>query len=375
MTIDFDHTGKIGFGLMRLPLLNPEDQKSIDIDRLCDMVDAFLSHGGTYFDTAHVYHEGESEVAIGKALVARYPRDRFTLATKCLAWAEPSAEAAKRNLETSLERMGTDYIDYYLLHNMGGQRTEVFERYGMWDFLKQMKAAGMIRHIGFSLHDNADTLESILSAHPETEFVQLQVNYLDWDDPVTQSRRCMEAAAAHDVPVIIMDPARGGRLISNLPTEAKQIFTDANPNASLASWAYRFCLSLPGVLTVLSGMSSLKQVQQNMTDYEDFKPLSDAERETIKTAVNAIRAKTEIDCTNCRYCMKGCPEGVQIPIILGLLNLETQLNDFDFVKGNYSWQARAGYASKCIQCGACEQICPQQIDIIHHLEVAAERYE
>ncbi|MGI6591491.1 MAG: aldo/keto reductase [Eggerthellaceae bacterium] len=375
MAVEMNQASKLGFGLMRLPLDDPNNQKSIDIDQLCDMVDAYLAGGGNYFDTAHVYHEGESEVAIGKALVARHPRDSYTIATKCLAWSEPTAEAAKKNLETSLERMGTDYIDYYLLHNLGGSRTEVFERYGMWDFLKDMKAQGKIRHLGFSMHDGADTLEEILTAHPEAEFVQLQVNYLDWDDPITQSRRCMEVAASHNKPVIIMEPARGGRLINSLPAEAKNILMQANADASLASWAYRFCMSLPGVLTVLSGMSTLEQVKQNMDDMARFAPLSESELATVKTAAKAIRDKTVVNCTNCRYCMKGCPQGVQIPIILGLLNLEEQLGDFEFVKGNYQWQARAGYASECIQCGACEDICPQKIDIIHQLEVAAERYE
>lgn len=375
MALDFDSTSKLGFGFMRLPLTDEHDQTSIDIEQVKQMVDTFIAGGGTYFDTAFVYHEGTSEVALRRALVERYPRDSFTIATKCLAWAAPDAATAQSNLATSLERLGTDYVDYYLLHNVGGARTKVFDDYGMWDFALEQKAAGKIRHVGFSMHDGADTLEQILTAHPEMEFVQLQVNYLDWEDPVTESRRCMEVAAAHNVPVIIMEPARGGRLIANLPDEAQQIFRALDPQASLASWAYRFCISRPNVLTVLSGMSTLAQVQQNMADLAAYRPLTEEEFAATQQVAQILRAQNAVNCTNCRYCMKGCPQHVQIPIIMGLLNLEKQLGDHTFVKNNYSWQAREGYASECIQCGECEEMCPQKIDIIHQLEVAVELYE
>ena len=375
MALDFDSTSKLGFGFMRLPLTDEHDQTSIDIEQVKQMVDTFIAGGGTYFDTAFVYHEGTSEVALRRALVERYPRDSFTIATKCLAWAAPDAATAQSNLATSLERLGTDYVDYYLLHNVGGARTKVFDDYGMWDFALEQKAAGKIRHVGFSMHDGADTLEQILTAHPEMEFVQLQVNYLDWEDPVTESRRCMEVAAAHNVPVIIMEPARGGRLIANLPDEAQQIFRALDPQASLASWAYRFCISRPNVLSVLSGMSTLAQVQQNMADLAAYRPLTEEEFAATQQVAQILRAQNAVTCTNSRYCMKGCPQHVQIPIIMGLLNLEKQLGDHTFVKNNYSWQAREGYASECIQCGECEEMCPQKIDIIHQLEVAVELYE
>lgn len=205
-------TPKLGFGCMRLPLTDPKDQKSIDIEHVKKMVDAFMEAGGTYFDTAYVYHEGESEVAMRKALVERYPRDSFTLATKCLAWAQPTAEAAKACLDTSLERLGTDYIDFYLLHNVGGPRTAKFDEYGLWEWAKQKKAEGVIKNVGFSMHDNAECLDKLLTEHPDMDFVQLQVNYLDWDDPVVESRKCMEVAQKHGVPVTIMEPARGDRL-------------------------------------------------------------------------------------------------------------------------------------------------------------------
>ena len=209
MRPEFENTPKLGFGCMRLPLLDPADQQSIDLEQFKQMVDAFIEGGGTYFDTAFVYHEGASEKALKEALVKRYPRDAYTVATKCLAWAAPSAEEAKSNLATSLARMGLDYVDFYLLHNVGGERTAKFDAYGMWDFALDAKERGLIRNVGFSMHDGADALDALLTAHPQMDFVQLQVNYLDWDDPVVEARRCMEVAAKHGVPVVVMEPARG----------------------------------------------------------------------------------------------------------------------------------------------------------------------
>lgn len=201
---------------MRLPLLDEKDPTSIDIEHFKTMVDAFIEGGGTYFDTAFVYHNGTSETALREALVKRYPRDAYTVATKCLAWAAPDAATAQSNLQTSLDRLGLDYVDFYLLHNVGGPRTAKFDEYGMWDFVREMKDQGKIRNVGFSIHDGAETLDDILTEHPDMDFVQLQVNYLDWEDPVVQSRRCMKVAQKHGVPVIVMEPARGGRLIDLL---------------------------------------------------------------------------------------------------------------------------------------------------------------
>ena len=374
MTSNLLSTPKLGFGCMRLPLTDPSDQKSIDVEQLKQMVDVFMEAGGTYFDTAYVYHEGASETALGEALVKRYPRESFTIATKCLAWACPDKETAQSCLGESLARLGTDYVDFYLLHNGGGERTAVFDAYGMWDFAKQQKEAGRIRHVGFSMHDDADALEALLTAHPDMDFVQLQVNYLDWDNPVTQSRRCMDVAAAHGVPVVIMEPCRGGRL-ANLPEEAAAPLLAARPDLSQASWAYRFCYGLPNVIAVLSGMSTLGQVQQNTQEWRGNGLFSDDERMALDQALSVLKTMAQVPCTACRYCVKGCPEGVAIPEILNLLNLELQTGDRDFTKGLYSWQATPGPASKCIECGSCEAMCPQSIDIIDNLKVAAEHFE
>lgn len=368
-------TPKLGFGCMRLPLLDENDPTSIDIEHFKSMVDAFIEGGGTYFDTAFVYHDGTSETALREALVKRYPRDAYTVATKCLAWAAPDAATAQSNLQTSLDRLGLDYVDFYLLHNVGGPRTAKFDEYGMWEFAREMKAQGKIRHVGFSIHDGAETLDEILTEHPNMDFVQLQANYLDWEDPVVQSRRCMEVAQKHNVPVVIMEPARGGRLI-DLPARVSDVFKKAAPNESIASWAYRFCYNLPNVITVLSGMSTIEQVRENIEDYRSHgtTPFSTEEQEAFDEAVKTLHAVDTIPCTNCRYCVKDCPQGVAIPNILGLLNLEAYTENREFAKGQYAWQAKAP-ASECIACGACEDMCPQKIDIVDQLKRAAEHFE
>lgn len=367
-------TPKLGFGCMRLPLTDPNDQTSIDLDQFKAMVDTFMETGGTYFDTAYVYHEGTSEIAVREALVKRYPRDSFTIATKCLAWAQPDAESAKACLDTSLERLGVDYVDFYLLHNVGGVRTKKFDEYGMWEWAQQKKDEGVIKYLGFSMHDGADALEALLTEHPNMDFVQLQVNYLDWEDPVVEARKCMEVAEKHGVPVVIMEPARGGRL-ANLPERGKQILKAAEPELSEVSWAYRFCYFLPNVVSVLSGMSTLDQVKENVTEWKSAKPLSDADKKVVEQALEALRSVGMIDCTNCRYCAKDCPAGVKIPEIMSLMNLEKMTEDRQFVKGLYDWQAKDGYASQCTQCGNCEEMCPQGINIIELLEEAADAYE
>ena len=373
MKPELEATPKLGFGCMRLPLLDPADQQSIDLEQFKQMVDVFMEGGGTYFDTAFVYHEGASERALKEALVKRYPRDAFTVATKCLAWAIDSKEEAQSNLATSLKRMGLDYVDFYLLHNVGGARTAKFDEYGMWDFVKQKKEEGLVRHWGFSLHDGPEALDALLYAHPDADFVQLQANYLDWDDPVIQARRCMEVAQRHGVPVVIMEPARGGRL-AELPERVAAPLKAAAPDASLASWAYRFCFNLPNVVTVLSGMSTLDQARENVATFQTNRPFAEDEQHALDEAVDVLRSLASVPCTNCRYCVKDCPQGVSIPEIMGLLNLELMTENNEFVKGLYQWQA-PGRASTCIGCGACEAMCPQSIDIIHQLEVAKEHFE
>ena len=375
MTANSNTVPKFGFGCMRFPLTDPKDVTAIDIDQVKEMVDLFMDAGGTYFDTAFVYHDGHSEVALREALVERYPRDSFTIATKCLAWALPDAEAAKACLDTSLERLGTDYVDYYLLHNVGGERTKKFDDFGLWEWTQEMKAAGRIRNVGFSMHDGAETLDQLLDEHPEVDFIQLQVNYLDWESPVVQSRRNMEVARKHGKPVVIMEPARGGRL-ADLPAAVAAPLLEARPDLSQASWAYRFCYNQPGVLTVLSGMSTPDQVRQNVAEWREHgDAFSPREQKALDAACKVLASVPTVPCTNCRYCVKDCPQQIAIPEIMNLLNLEVQTENTEFAKQQYSWQAAPGSASDCIQCGACEAMCPQSIDIIEQLEKAAEHFE
>lgn len=365
---------KLGFGCMRLPLTNPDDVTSIDIDQVKEMVDCFMEAGGTYFDTAYVYHNGTSEVALRHALVERYPRESYTVATKCLAWAQPTAEAAKACLDTSLERMGLDYVDFYLLHNVGGKRTAKFDEYGIWEWAQQKKDEGIIKHLGFSIHDNAQTLEELLKAHPNMDFVQLQVNYLDWDDPVVESAKCMAVAEKYGVPVVIMEPARGGSLVQ-MPQRGIDVLKAACPDKSIASWANRFCYNLPNVVTVLSGMSTIEQMKENTREWQENQPFTPEEEKALAQALEALRSVDMIPCTACRYCVKDCPAGVKIPESLGLINLERMTERHEFVKGLYSWQTSEGRASLCIQCGLCEDMCPQSINIIKCLEEAVDLYE
>ncbi len=306
MTANSNTVPKLGFGCMRFPLTDPKDVTAIDIDQVKEMVDLFMDAGGTYFDTAFVYHDGHSEVALREALVERYPRDSFTIATKCLAWALPDAEAAKACLDTSLERLGTDYVDYYLLHNVGGERTKKFDDFGLWKWAQEMKAAGRIRNVGFSMHDGAETLDQLLDEHPEVDFIQLQVNYLDWESPVVQSRRNMEVARKHGKPVVIMEPARGGRL-ADLPAAVAAPLLEARPDLSQASWAYRFCCNQPGVLTVLSGMSTPDQVRQNVAEWREHgDAFSPREQKALDAACKVLASVPTVPCTNCRYCVKDC---------------------------------------------------------------------
>lgn len=286
----------------------------------------------------------------------------------------PTRRRAQECLDVSLKRLGTDYVDYYLLHNVGGKRTAKFDEYGMWDFAQEQKAAGKIRYVGFSIHDDAECLDRLLTAHPEMDFVQLQINYLDWDDPKFDAKRLMEVAVAHGKPVIIMEPARGG-VLCKLPEDIADIFEEAKPGSTPAEWAYRFCWNLPNVIAVLSGMSTIEQARENLASYRDNKPFDDSERAALEKVMNELRSMASVPCTACGYCIEGCPSHVKIPDIMALLNLEEMTHDRDFVKGLYSWQAAEGRASECIKCGACEDMCPQGIGIIEQLERAAEQYE
>ena len=362
---------KLGFGMMRLP----KKDDAYDMEQVKAMVDLFLEKGFTYFDTAWGYDNGKSEEAIKEALTDRYPREAFQLATKLPAWCASTEEEAKAMFETSLKRTGVEYFDYYLLHNLGDARTETFDNFHIWDFLAKKKEEGLIKHLGFSMHDRADKLDEILTAHPEMDFVQLQINYADWDSVTIESRKCYEVARKHHKPIIIMEPVKGGSL-AKLPEHIEAIFKKARPEASIASWAVRYAASLPGVMMVLSGMSSLEQMQDNVETMADFRPFNDVDHCVVKDVVAELDKMPQVPCTDCRYCVKGCPQGIAIPGIFKAMNNQFIYGNVAGAKGNYAFATGGGgVASKCIGCGACEEVCPQHIKIIDQLKKAVEMFE
>ncbi len=362
---------KLGFGLMRLPKAG----EAIDVEQTKQMVDLFMDAGFTYFDTAWAY--AGSEDAIREALVERYPRESFQLATKAAPWIGcESREDAVAQLETSLKQTGAGYFDFYLLHNLGEFRTHFFDQWGMWDWIAEKKAEGVIRHAGFSFHSTPEELDELLSAHPEMEFVQLQINYADWDNPAVQSRRCYEVARKHHKPVIIMEPVKGG-MLANPPEQVANVLKAAEPNSSVASWAIRFAASLPGVITVLSGMSDVAQMQDNLSYMRTFETLTDAQRATIERAQHELAKIPLIPCTRCNYCAKVCPNEIGISGTFTAMNMHTLYGDLETAKKERAWQVdRHGKrpADDCIKCGRCEQACPQHIKIRDELARSIELF-
>ena len=368
-----DTTPKLGFGLMRLPMIGDE----IDMEQTKAMVDTFMAKGFTYFDTAYVYINGKSEVAAREAIVKRYPRDSFTLATKLPLWDNIETEAdMQRIFDESMERAGVEYFDYYLLHAMDKAKFEKADRIGAWDFLFKMKAPGKIKHCGFSFHDSAEVLDEALTKHPEAEFVQLQLNYIDWENDNVQSRKCYEVAVKHNKPIIVMEPVKGGSL-AGMNNEIQGIMKAQNPDLSIPSWAVRFCAGLDNILTVLSGMSTKAQLDDNVSYMEHFEPLSDKEHEVLKTVVEKLNAIPTIPCTGCRYCVDDCPMQIHIPDIFRAVNHQKQFGSEDNVdrSGYESATREGGKASECLHCGSCEAHCPQHIHIIEELEDAAKLFE
>ena len=365
------NTPKLGFGLMRLPKL---EDGSIDVEQTKTMVDKFMAAGLTYFDTAYVYPG--SEEAAREALVERYPRDSYTLATKLCAWMGCNdEESAKQEFYTSLRRTEAGYFDYYLLHAIQKDNYTIYDRYHIWDFAAELKEKGLVKHYGFSFHADPELLDQILSVHPEVDFVQLQLNYADWENPSVTSRANYEMVRRHGKSVVVMEPIKGA-MLANPPESVASILREANPTASLASWAVRYVASLDGIITVLSGMSTVAQMEDNISYMHDFKPLTSDEQATIAKAQEALAAIDSVPCTACHYCTPGCPMGIPIPEIFTALNRMFIYGDFDVAKDKYERETRGkGKASDCIHCMQCESACPQQIECTKWLEKAAELFE
>ena len=366
---------KLGFGLMRLPLTDPDNARSIDIDLTCKMVDAFIERGFTYFDTAWMYCGHASEDATKQALVDRYPRDRYTLATKLHAAYLKTEDDRDRIFNEQLRKTGVEYFDYYLIHDLRVSHYEIYKNLHCFEWLREKKAQGLVKHMGFSFHDTADVLDKFLTDHPDMEFVQLQINYLDWENESIQSRACYEVARKHGMPIIVMEPVKGGNL-ANPPESITEILRAADATASPSSWAIRFAASLPGVVTVLSGMSNIAQMEDNLSYMTDFKPLDENEMVVIGKVREAFAAIPTIPCTACAYCMKDCPANIAIFDTFRAVNNYRLYANLGASKSRYERATKEkGKASACIDCGQCEEVCPQRIAIRAELKAAAELFE
>lgn len=356
---------KTGFGFLRLPRLNPDAEKSIDYQTLCSLVDCFLEKGGSYFDTAYTYLGGASEEALRTTLVERYPRERFRIADKLPGYAAKNQEDNLRYFEESRKRCGVDYFDVYLLHGLNAENYEIAKQLDQFAFLQSLKEAGKVKKTGFSYHDTAELLDQILTEYPEVDYVQLQINYLDWDSQSIQSRACYETAVKHQKTVLVMEPVKGGTL-ANLPPEAELILKQIHPGNSPARWAIRFASDLDAVEVVLSGMNSMAQIEDNMTA---LSPLTMEEHAALERAAHIIGSNTAIGCTGCGYCTEGCPVGMPIPQYFTLYN-EYKRHPAELWKTQIIYTSISKKkipASSCIRCGQCESRCPQKLPVIKSL--------
>ncbi len=372
--ISMEMKQKLGFGMMRLPMKDG----AVDIELTKKMVDTFIERGFTYFDTAWMYCGFQSENAAKDALVSRYPRDKFTLTTKLHSGFLKTKEDRDKMFDTQREKCGVDFFDYYLIHDINIVSYKIFNELDCFTWIQEKKRKGEIRHMGFSFHDSADFLDKVLTEHPEFEFVQLQLNYLDWDSAGVQSRRCYEVAKKHGKPVIVMEPVKGGTL-AKVPEETEKKFRAMHPDWSVPSWAVRFAASQENVMLVLSGMSNLEQVEDNTSYMLNFQPLNEAELNMTKEAADAINATVAIPCTGCAYCVEGCPKKIAIPTVFSLYNADLQESEEKgwCPQGEYyeNLTQTTGKASDCIGCGQCEHMCPQHLPIIKHLKTVADYFE
>lgn len=371
---------ELGFGLMRLPLTDPDNHGSVDREALAPMVDTFLDSGFDYFDTAYYYHRGNSERAVGDVLVGRHPRGSFRLADKLpmkLLRDESDPAAQDRFLREQQERCGTERFDSYLLHNVCRSFYPAAQRLDSFGFLRGLKETGLADRVGLSIHDDADFLTRVLDENGDVDFIQLQINYMDWESPHIQSRRCYEVAESRGIPVVVMEPVRGGAL-ANLPEEAAEILRRVDPDATQASWALRFAAGLEGVDIVLSGMTDMCQMTENIEVMRDPKPLDGEETEALSRVADILNRGTAVPCTGCGYCTGGCPRDIPIPDYISMYNSAMSAPAKGLPPQRFYYLNRSaghGKASDCIGCGRCEADCPQHIAIREELAKVASLFE
>ncbi|MCH5165425.1 MAG: aldo/keto reductase [Clostridiales bacterium] len=360
----------LGFGCMRLPMRGGK----VEYNQFNKMIDAFIENGFNYFDTAHGYLNGESEIALHDCLVKRYPREKYVLANKLSDSYFNSESDVRPFFESQLKICGVDYFDFYLMHAQNKHNYKQYKRCLAYEQAFELKQEGKVKHVGISFHDTSDVLDAILTEYPQIEFVQIQLNYVDYDDPAVQSRMCLEVCNKHNKPVIVMEPVKGGNLV-NLTSDAKRYFDELGSNSS-ASYAIRFAAGQQGVFMVLSGMSDMAQMNDNISHMKDFKPLDEREMRAVKSVCAVLKGKNIIACTACRYCTAGCPKSISIPDLFACMNTKNIYHDWnaDYYYEDVYTKA-GGKASACIGCGKCESACPQHLQIRKLLKDVAKEFE
>ena len=370
---------QLGFGMMRLLLLDENDQTSIDVEQVKKMVDTYMKSGFNYFDTAFVYHEGVGESTFKKTVVDRYPRDSFKIATKLPLFVITEESQLEPIFAQQLENCGVDYIDYFMLHNVSGFTENAWKNADLYSFIENKKQEGKIKHIGISTHGDAEFLEEILFDHPELEFVLLQINYLDWEDEAIDAKKCWEVARKYNKKIMVMEPYKGG-FLADVPEEAEKVMKEHAPDRSVVSWAMRFVANIEDIDVVLTGASTLEQLEDNIQEFKNADPLNDDEMEVIKEITEIINSNITVDCTKCRYCVDACSEDIDIAKLFDLYNKHKMLKidewtQFGNAYINYTKLPDVGIASDCIECEACIEECPQSINIPDVLKDVAKTFE
>ena len=370
------YKSKFGFGCMRLPQTDAEDPTKIDQELFNEMVDLYMEHGFNYFDTSYAYHNGVSEVALRKAVVERYPRESYNICDKMPTWALTSKEDNEKFVNEMLERLGIDYFDVFFVHNINTPWYKLAENADSFQYVKNMKEKGIAKKIGFSFHDHAELLEEVLDKYADIiDIVQIQLNYLDWEDPVIESRKCYELCVKHGLDVYVMEPLKGGLLV-NAPDNIKKEFNEFSPDKSIASFALRFAASLDNVKMVLSGMNQMDHLIDNINTFENFEVLSDEENEFLKKMAEKLDESVAVACSECGYCIDACPEMIPIPEYFTLYNISKNRPEEDIYKLYFDKLADEKVpADECTYCGTCLEHCTQQIDIPEVLEKVCENFE